>query len=140
MYSSDAVTKVDPIGSVRWDKIQLPNWDDHTVMNYSDARTINFFACEQFIRRFWDDGKFWDSIGMHDNIAIYGKYRMKRKYNPYSVVRSMMRIVNVYRKKTRDDTITSLNEIIYIAHKLETKIYFEHLLPMIEEEGCYYDD
>jgi hypothetical protein len=141
MYSPE--TKVDPIGSVRWDKVQLPAWDDNSVMSYPDAKTINFFACEQFIRRFWDDVKFWDAIGMHDNIAIYAKYRMKRKYNPYSVVRSMMRIANTYRKKTRDDTITSLNEIIYIAQKLETKMYFEYILPMAEkldDERGYYDD
>lgn len=138
MYK-DVMNKVDPIGSVRWDKIQLPKWDDNTAMRYSDAReSINFESADEFVNRFMDDRKFWESIQLNDNIIIYAKYKIKRNYDPYLVVRALMRIANVYRKKVQDDSITTLNEIIYIAHKLETRIYYEYIIPaalQLEDEG-----
>jgi hypothetical protein len=105
---------------VRWDK-QDTEWN---------SDNINPMACHDFFDKFINDVEFQASINLNNNIQIYKDYYVRGKYNFVKVFQSLMRILNTYRKKTADTTITTLDEIKFISDMVENHIWNKHLVPL----------
>lgn len=104
----------DPIGSVRWDKAN--------PFDAIDSLQVDDDVVKDLVDSISQDVQFIQSIGLDQNIAKYGMYKRSGKYNSIKVARSMMRIINVYRKK-HHKKINNLDELKLAAVKMEEIIY-----------------
>lgn len=104
----------DPIGSVRWDKAN--------PYDAIDSLQVDDDIVKDLVDSISQDASFIQSIGLDQNITMYGMYKRSGKYNKMKVAQSMMRIINVYRKKHRK-RINNLDEIKLAAVKMEEIIY-----------------
>lgn len=104
----------DPIGSVRWDKA-----DPYDAI---DSLKIDDDIVKELVDSISQDASFIQAIGLDQNITKYGMYKRSGKYNKMKVAQSMMRIINVYRKKN-NKKINNLDELKLAAVKMEEIIY-----------------
>jgi hypothetical protein len=91
---------------VRWDKE-----DPHDF----DIQNINEDALVEFVNHFLSEEGFHADIGIHDNFHKYARFIAKGRYKPERVAQSLMRILNVFRKRYQKDDITTLDELKYAA-------------------------
>lgn len=104
----------DPIGSVRWDKVNP--FEAIDSLNASDD------VVKELVDGLSQDVSFIKYIGLEENISKYGMYKKSGKYDKMRVTQSLMRIINVYRKK-KNKKINHLDELKLAAVKMEYIIY-----------------
>lgn len=115
LFDPDIVT-IDPIGSVRWDKV-----DPH-ALDHPELQDVFADRVRDVVDAFCEDVEFQKEFNMDENARIYASYKRRGRYDAKKVVQNLMRILNVYRKK-KGLLIHSLDELKIAAIQLEEIIY-----------------
>lgn len=102
----DNALDTEAVFKVRWDKV-----DPYDYCHDN----INYDAVSLFVDKFSTETGFHADMGIEDNIAKYARYMKNGRYDPKKVSRSLMRILNVFRKRYNQDNITTLDELKYAS-------------------------
>lgn len=119
--SFDNVLDKEAVFKVRWDKID-PH--DYIIDN------INQEAVSFFVDKFSTETGFHHDMGIEDNVSKYARYMQKGRYDPKKVSQSLMRILNVFRKRYNMADITNVDELKYASILAE-----EYLRGIYAREG-----
>lgn len=106
---------------VRWDKL-----DPYDYCHDN----INYEAVSFFVDKFSTETGFHHEIGIEDNVSKYARFMQKGRYNPKKVSQSLMRILNVFRKRYNQACITTVDELKYASILAE-----EYLRGVYAREG-----
>lgn len=99
--------------ATRWDKVDPYDYD---------LTSIDQDAVFSFVESFANEKGFLAALGIDDNITKYSSFMKKGKYNPKKVTQSLMRILNVFRKRYKQDGINNLDELKLAGIMLEESI------------------
>lgn len=89
-------------------------WDKTDPYDY-DSANVDMEAVSDFVNRFSTETGFHVDMGIEDNIAKYAAFMRRGKYNPVKVSQSLMRILNVFRKRYQQNQITNVDELKYAS-------------------------